>query len=118
MTWLIVGRLRVEALRDAIGPLYFFTPTPNDYCSRTQLSLTFFVSRLMKGVAWPCINVREKFSYEKRKDARLGRGLVFDDEIAAWQRMRPDAHPTQFRKQERFRGSQQFGGSKGLSQAG
>ena len=31
------------------------------------------------------------------KDARLGPGLVFDDEIQAQQQIRPDAHPTQFR---------------------
>ena len=36
-------------------------------------------------------------------NARLGRVLVFDDEIAAQRRMRtrPDAHPTQFRKWRR-----------------
>ena len=50
--------------------------------------------------------------------ARLGRGLVFDDEIAAQQRMRPEAHPTQFRKQRRVRGSRQFRGSGDLSKAG
>ena len=41
-----------------------------------------------------------------KKDTRLGQGLVFDDEIAAQQRMRPDAHPMQFRKQ---RGSETAG---------
>ena len=37
--------------------------------------------------------------------AQLGRGLLFDDEIATRQRIRTDAHPTQFRKQGRFQGS-------------
>ncbi len=54
----------------------------------------------------------------KIKNARLGRGLVFDDEIEAWQRMQPDAHSTQFWKQERFQDSRQFRGSRGLSHAG
>ena len=39
------------------------------------------------------------------EDARLGRGLVFDDEISAqqrmWMRIQPNAHPTQFRKRRR-----------------
>ena len=47
------------------------------------------------------------------KNARLGRGLVFDDEIAAQQRMRPDAHPMQFRKRKRVRDSRQSWGSIG-----
>ena len=41
-------------------------------------------------------------------DARLGRWLIFDDEIAPQQRM-------QFRKRRRTRRSQQFSGSGGLS---
>ena len=38
--------------------------------------------------------------YEYKYD-RLARGLVYDDYIAAQQRTRPDAHPTQYRKQGR-----------------
>ncbi len=53
----------------------------------------------------------------KIKNTRLGRGLVFDDEIAAWQRMQPDAHSTQFWKQERFQGNREFRGKRGLSEA-
>ena len=34
--------------------------------------------------------------------ARLGRGIVFDDEIAAQQWMQADAHPMSFRKREKF----------------
>ena len=51
-------------------------------------------------------------------NARLGRGLVFDDEIAAQQERRSDAHPTPFRKQRRVRDSRQFRGSGSLSRAG
>ena len=50
--------------------------------------------------------------------ARLGRGLVFDDEIAAQQERRSDAHPTPFREQRRVRDSRQFWGSGSLSRAG
>ena len=44
-------------------------------------------------------------------NARLCRGLVFDDEVAAQQRMRPDAHPMQFRKQRRVQDSRQSWGN-------
>ena len=50
--------------------------------------------------------------------ARLGRELVFDDEIAAQQRIRSDAHPTQCRKQRRVLDSRKFWGSGSLSRAG
>ncbi|MCJ1345775.1 hypothetical protein MMC31_003984, partial [Peltigera leucophlebia] len=36
----------------------------------------------------PAISGRHQSNSESEKDARLGRGLVFDDEIAAQQRMR------------------------------
>ena len=37
----------------------------------------------------------------ERSHGRLGRELVFDNYIAAQQRIQPDAHATQYRKQRR-----------------
>ena len=51
-------------------------------------------------------------------DARLGRWLVIDDEIAAQQERRSDAHLTLFRKQRRVRDRQQFWLSGSQSRAG
>ena len=44
-----------------------------------------------------------------KKYAWLGRGLVFDNEIAAQQRMWPEAHPTQFWTREGSEAAGNFG---------